>query len=234
VSADLELSSDSDVDWEPVTGRWRRWPCPRCGHSGHRFSVVCPGCEGLPWTPPRGEEKPSDGVASFSTAEDGSPLIAFQVLRPGVELEVRADGFFRKRYRFSTPAGFLGVLSRRFSAGADWLGADGREWRLDRMGVLGHAYLLRDGHDPIAAGEARGMWHGSYRIWQGDRVFALTSTGLSGRTFLLAVEDGPEVLQIQGGFVEPLRKIEVLSEVPVATVVLAAYFACRKRQGEGE
>jgi len=161
-----------------------------------------------------------------------------QVLRPGVDLEVRGRGPLFVRHRLSTPTGFLGLLTRHLFSGADWLGGDGHEWRIDRIGILGMAWILREGEKAIAAAEVRGIWQeltrGGFQMWQGKRTFVLTRTGLTRRSFLLAVEDGPEVLKIRGGLFDPLRQIEVLSEVPLATVVLAALLASRLRQGERE
>ncbi len=209
--------------------RWRRWPCPRCGHRG-RFAVVCPSCEALPWTAVPGPEAPPAASREGFQAPD----IAARMLRPGTDLDVRGGGLFKTRHRFSTPEGFLGLLARRFSGGATWLGIDGREWRIQRPAVFGRSWILRDATSPIAAAESRGFWHSGYQIWQQDRNYRLLGEGLSHRSFLLAIEDGPEVLHIHGGVLNPLRRIEVLAEVPIATAVLAGFLVCGLRQGEGE
>ena len=225
---------------------WKRWPCPRCGHRGRTIAIVCPECEALPWSVgPSGQ--PASGPSATGPSASGpsaseppttrgpAPGIAGQILRPGVELEVRREGFLPRRHRFSTPAGFLGVLTYRTFGGADWLGADGIEWRLGRVGLLRRTYVLLAGATPIAAAEARGvLWQARYQIWQENRTYVLTHIGLTRHNFLLAVEDGPEVLRIQGGWINPLRRFEVLSEVPLATVVLAGYLGRRIRHGEGE
>ena len=44
-------------------------------------------------------------------------------------MEVRREGLLPRRHRFSTPVGYLGVLTYRTFGGADWLGVDGIEWR---------------------------------------------------------------------------------------------------------
>lgn len=206
----------------PAT-HWRRWPCPRCGHRGHAISIVCPECEALPWWRQSG------------AAEEESGRIAAQMLRPGVELEARRGGFLPRRHRFSTPMGFLGVLTYRVFGGADWMGADGHEWRMGRVSLLNRTYVMLEGSKPLAAAQAKGLfWLGRYQLWHDNREYLLVRTGITGRNFLLAVEDGPEVLRIRGGLVNPLRRFEVLSEVSLATVILASYLARRMRHGEGE
>ena len=210
---------------------WKRWPCARCGYRGRRISIICPGCEALPWTP---GSSPAGGMLQ-PAGDGGTPGIAGQILRPGVELEVRREGILPRRHRFSTPAGYLGVLTYRAFGGADWLGADGIEWSMGRVGLLRRTYVLLAGSAAAAGAEAAGLfWLARYQIWQGNRTFVLTHTGVARHSFLLAVEDGPEVLRIRGGWINPLRTIEVLSEVPLATVVLAGYLARRIRHGEGE
>jgi hypothetical protein len=201
--------------------RWHRWPCPRCGHRGRQIRIVCPDCEALPWTvDPSAPNAPSADVAA-------------QVLRAGTELTIRREGLLPRRHRFSTPTGFLGVLTYRAFGGADWLGVDGREWRLGRVGLVNRTYLILDGPRAIAAAQGRGIFLVRYELWQGNRVYSLVRTGMTHRSFCLHVEDGPEVLRIRSGFVNPLRRVEVLSEVPIATVVLASYLVRRMRHGEG-
>jgi hypothetical protein len=217
----------SDIT-RPV-GSYHRWPCHRCGHTGRRSSVVCPHCEALPWTVDR------DATARPEDTRAAAGDIAGWILKGGTELEIRSRGLLGNEHRFSTRTGFLGVLRRRFTSGADWLGADGHEWRIDRIGPLGKAlFILHDGAIPIAAGQSRGFWRGAYQVWQGSRTFTLMPTGMTRRNYLLAVEDGPEVLRLRGGIIQPLRGIEILTELPVASLVIAAFLACRMRQGESE
>jgi hypothetical protein len=202
--------------------RWKRWPCPHCGHEGRKFAVACPECESLPW--------PAEARTDLGQAG--------RILSPGVDLEIRGRKPLYLRHRLSTPTGFLGLLTRRLFAGADWLGADGHDWRIDRIGLLGMAWILHQGPEAVAAAEVRGIWkeasHSGFQLWQENRIFVLSRTGLARRNFLLAVEDGPEVLTIHGGILNPLREVQVLSEVPLATVVLACFLACGLRQGERE
>lgn len=207
---------------EVMTARFRRWPCRSCGYDSRRFALACPECNALPW----------------HTGTEAVPRPAGPLLRPGTEIEVRSRGLVRTEFRFLTPAGFLGILSRRFSGRGEWLGADGSEWTLDRIGFLGNAYLLHDGMEAIAAAEAppllREFFRGNFRILFGDGTLRFFRTGLYRHSFLLAVEDGAEVLRIHGGWIDPLRRVEILNEAPMALVVLAAYLACGLRQGEGE
>lgn len=203
--------------------RFRRWPCRDCGYDSRRFALACPDCGALPW--PTG-------------TEPGEPRPVGPVLRPGTEIEVRSRGILRTEFRFLTPAGFLGILSRRFSGRGEWLGADGSEWTVDRIGFLGNTYLLHDNADAIAAAEAppllREFFQGNFRILFGEGTMRFFRTGLYRHSFLLAVEDGVEVLRIHGGWIDPLRRVEIVQETPMALVVLAAYLACGLRQGEGE
>jgi hypothetical protein len=160
------------------------------------------------------------------------------MVRPGTEIEVRSRGLVRTEFRFVTPIGFLGLLSRRFSGRGEWLGADGSEWTLDRIGFLGNAYLLHDGSEAIVAAESppllREFFRGNFRVLFGDLTMRFFRTGLYRHSFLLAVEDGAEVLRIHGGWIDPLRRVEIIEEAPMALIVLAAYLACGLRQGEGE
>ncbi len=208
---------------EVMATRFRRWPCRSCGYDSRRFALECPECGALPW--PAGSEPtppPSPG-----------PLI-----RAGTEIEVRSRGLVRTEFRFVTPAGFLGVLSRRFNGGGSWLGADGSEWAVDRIGLLGNAYLLHDGSEAIAAAESspllREFFRGNFRVLIGDGTLRFFRTGLARHSFLLAVEDGVEVLRVHGGWIDPLRRIRMIRDTATALVVLAAYLACSLRQGEGE
>ncbi len=206
---------------ETAPTAWKRWPCPKCGHKG-RFAVVCPSCESLPWV----------GVAAgLDVPGAGMPG---RKLRAGTVVEAHKAGVFHTHHRLTVPEGFLGVLTRRLSGGAAWLGVNGREWRIDRAGLLGQAWILRDGAIPVAAAESHGLWRPTHQVWQGERVFRLMGTGLTQRSFLLAVEDGPEVLRIHGGLFDPLHRIEVLSEATLATVVLTGFLVCGRRHGEGE
>jgi hypothetical protein len=211
-----------ELQREVMAARFRRWPCRSCGFDSRRFALACPECGALPW----------------HTGTEAVPRPAGPLLRPGTEIDVRSRGLVRTEFRFVTPAGFLGVLSRRFSGRGEWLGADGSEWNVDRIGLLGNAYLLHDGVEAIAAAEAppllREFFRGNFRILFGDGTLRFFRTGLYRHSFLLAVEDGAEVLRIHGGWIDPLRRVEVLNEAPMALVVLAAYLACGLRQGEGE
>lgn len=204
--------------------RWKRWPCPACGFSALRFSVVCPRCEALPW--------------SGSGEGENLSTLARQTFRPGVQLETRGRRPLYRHHRMSTPTGFLGILSRRLFGGGEWLGVDGHEWRIDRIGPWGLAWVLQEGGHALAAAETKGPWRellrGGWQIWEGDRSFSLVRAGLARHQFLLVVQDGPEVLRIQGGVVDPLRRIDVLADVNLATIVLAGFLACGLRQGENE
>lgn len=199
-------------------GRWQRWPCPQCGYEGRRFELNCPECDAPPW--------------------DEKSELAPPGPRVGSEVEVRSRGLVRHQFRFSTPSGFLGVLTRRFSGGGNWLGVDGREWRIDRMGLLGTAHLLRDEDQAVAGADApsvmHGLFRGDHRILQGDRSWRLARTGLARHAFVLTDEGGAEVLRLRGGFLDPLRQVEVVTAAPMPVFVLASYLACGLRQGEGE
>jgi hypothetical protein len=205
-----------------MAARFRRWPCPSCGYESRRFLVTCPECGALPWP-----------VGTEDEARPTGPLA-----RAGTDIEVRSRGVLRNEFRFSTPTGFLGILSRRFTGRGEWLGADGSEWVLERFGLLGNAYLLHDNTQAIAAAESpsllREFFRGNFRVLFADSTLRFFRTGLYRHSFLLAVEDGIEVLRIHGSWIDPLRRVEVLSEAPMALVVLAAYLACGLRQGEGE
>jgi len=202
--------------------RWHRWPCRKCGHEGRGFSMSCPDCDALPWPLPA----------------EGEALLETQVIRAGTEIDVRAKGVVRTQLRFSTPTGFLGLLTRRFSGSGEWLGADGHEWLVERIGLLAQAYILRDGANALAAAEAPGLlrelFRGSYRLMYAEQNWRFYRTGLARQGFVLALEDGPEAMRISGTIVDPLRKIELLAELPMAVVVLAAFLSCGLRQGEGE
>lgn len=197
---------------------WRRWPCPRCGHRDRRFAVLCPACEALPW----------DGVPPDPGA------MADRIVAADTPMEVRGRGPFFARHRFSTSAGFLGVLSRRLTGGAHWLGADGGEWFLRRYSMLGRFWVAHDGRRALAAAEALGAWRGAWRLWQGGQSFRLGRAGIARHNFILAIEDGPEILRIHGGLLNPLRRLEIPADVPLASVILASCLACGMRHGEGE
>jgi hypothetical protein len=211
-----------DLHRDVMPPRFRRWPCASCGYDARRFALACPECGALPWP----------------TGSEAAPVSAAPALRPGAQIEVAARGLLRTEFRFSAPAGFLGLLARRFNGGGEWLGADGAEWTVDRIGVLGNAYLLHDGTSAIAAAEApqllREFFRGNFRVLYGDLTLRFFRTGLYRHSFLLAVEDGAEILRVHGGWVDPLRRVEILAETSMALVVLSAYLACGLRQGEGE
>jgi len=159
-------------------------------------------------------------------------------VRPGGTVEVRSRGLVRHQFRFSTPNGFLGVLTRRFSGGGNWLGVDGNEWQIERMGLLGTSHLLRDTERPLAGADApslmHGLFRGDHRILCGDQAWRLSRTGLARHAFVLSDEGGAEVLRLRGGLFDPLRQVEVLADAPMPVFVLASYLACGLRQGEGE
>jgi hypothetical protein len=205
-----------------MDAQYKRWPCPNCAYDSRRFALTCPECGALPWPTGTGAE----------------PAAAGPILRAGTEIEVRSRGLVRTEFRFLTSAGFLGLLTRRFSGRGEWLGADGSEWAVERIGLLGNAYLLHDGDHAIAAAEApqilREFFRGNFRVLFGDSTLRFFRTGLYRHSFLLAVEDGAEVMRIHGGWIDPLQRVEVLEEIPMAMVALTAYLACGLRQGEGE
>lgn len=180
--------------------------------------MICPECDAPPWeeTQPAGPTGPS----------------------PGSTLSVRARGLVRNQFRFATPSGFLGVLSRRLSGGGDWLGVNGDEWQIDRQGWLGFAYILRSGRRALAGAEAPGLMSGLFRsdfeLLQDTRAWRFRRTGVARRSFVLVDENDEEALRLHGGFFDPLRTIEVQAEVPMPILVLTAYLACGLRQGEGE
>lgn len=197
--------------------RWKRWPCPKCGYTGRRFAVLCPECEARPWP------APLEGAETL--------------LKPGVHLEVRGRRPLFLEHRFSTSLGFLGLLTRRLFGGADWLGVDGREWICERVGPLGQAWILLEEDRILAAAEGKGSWAGlfglSWRIWYGQHEYTFARTGLAPHGFVVAVEDGPEILRIRGGVFNPLRSVEVVSELSLPTLLLASFLACGARQSEG-
>jgi hypothetical protein len=215
-SPGTRIPSVSDPD--DLAARWQRWPCHRCGHEERSFLLLCPECDALPWeqTDPSGKLSPPAGS----------------------EIEVRSRGLIRNQFRFSTPAGFLGVLSRRFSGGGDWLGVDGAEWRIERQGWLGFGHILRHGSRALAGAEApglvRGLFRSDFELRQDSRSWRFHRTGLARSSFSLVGDDESEVLRLHGGLFDPLRRVEVLDPTPLPTLVLAAYLACGLRQGEGE
>lgn len=203
---------------DPASMRWHRWPCHQCGHEERGFLLICPECDAPPW-----ESAPP-------AVPTGPP--------PGSTIDVRSRGLIRNQTRFSTPAGFLGVLSRRLSGGGDWLGMDGAEWRIDRQGWLGFAYILRAGSRALAGAEAPGLMRGLFRsdfvLLQDTRTWRFRRTGMSRSNFVLLADNEDEVLHLTGGLFDPLRSIEVRAAVPLPTLVLTAYLACGLRNGEGE
>ena len=206
------------TDKEGGAIRWSRWPCRHCGHEERGFALLCPECDSPPWP----ESEP--------TGPNGPPA--------GSEIDVRTRGLVRNQFRFSTPLGFLGVLSRRPFGGGDWLGVDGAEWQIDRQGWLGFAYLLRNGSQALAGAEAPGILRGFFRsdfeLRQGNRGWRFRRTGLARASFTLLAENDEEALRLHGGLFDPLRRVEIQASVPMATLVLASFLACGLRQGEGE
>jgi len=202
---------------ESAAVRWQRWPCRRCGHEDRGLALVCPECDALPW-------------------DETTPLPRGPVA--GSLIEVRSRGLVRNQFRFRTPAGFLGVLSRRLSGGGEWLGVDGAEWRIDRVGLLGFACILRAGNEAVAGAEApgllRGLFRGDFEVRQGRSVWRFVRTGLARHNFALVGDDDIEALRLSGGLFDPLRRVEVVEEIPLPALVLASYLSCSLRHGEGE
>lgn len=196
-----------------------RWPCHRCGHDDRRFTLVCPECEALPWR----EAPPITSLAG-------------RLLERGVTIEIKSEGWLRLKHRFSTLKGFLGSLTRRFFGGADWLGIDGREWRIARAAPLTRTRFLWDEGTPVAAAQID-RWRGAARLYQGDDRYVLRREGVLRSDYLLALDSGSEptpVARLHGGLLDPVRSIEVLQKTPVAILVLASYFASRLRSVETE
>jgi hypothetical protein len=115
---------------------------------------------------------------------------------------------------------------------------NGAEWQVDRQGWLGFAYILRNGRRALAGAEAPGLMRGLFRsdfeLLQDTRVWRFRRTGMSRSHFVLLADNEDEVLRLHGGFLDPLRSIDVLAEAPMPILVLTAYLACGLRHGEGE
>ena len=205
---------------------WKRWPCPFCQHSQRLFNLICPQCESLPWGPSESRRGDQKKPALPYEAGRGSLLLA-----PNQELSIRSSGLFRLEQRFSTPSGYLGVLSRRFFGRAQWLGTDGHEWRIGGAGQFRRVALLFDGEQPIAAAQAE-AFRGGYRLWQGTERYRLERAGLFRHRYTLKNADDEEAFRIESGFLSPVRTVEISRPVALATVVLMVYFLTRMKQTE--
>jgi len=156
------------------------------------------------------------------------------MLRSGVDLQTRRDGALYRRHRFSTPSGFLGVLSYGLFSHAEWLGGDGREWRIQRAGALSGTFVLLEAGQPIAAARGRGFLRRSCRIWYGAATYTVRRTGFFRRRYRMETEDDQEIAVIQGGFVDPIKRVTISGEIALPALVMACYLARKMRKEDDE
>ncbi len=204
---------------------WKRWPCPFCQHQGRFFRLLCPQCQALPWGPSEVRRDATRPALPYEAGKAGLLLPA------DTELTIKGSGLFRLQQRFSTPSGFLGVLTRKMLGRAHWLGTDGHEWTIGPGGQISRVSLLFDGDAPIAAAQAE-PFRGGYRLWQGTARFRFEREGLFRQSYTLSDDAGDPVLRIRTGFFSSEKAVEVLRPVPLASVVLSVYFLYRMKQTE--